>query len=295
VVVNRADLPIQAGVERHLASVEALIPRRPAWRVTGDHDIRPAPVQMVAGRAFRGETRSDRRLGVLLAVGAVLVITLAYGLAGGGLPIHAPATPLSSPTASPTASAVATAEPTEPGWLRPVVEPRLIIPVRPKTAWTVVDDGVPYLDLVYFLDDVGSAGYNVGLAIFEPRGVYDPLVETRKLPIPADLIGWIHDHPDLEAGEPVALTVAGFPATAIDVTVTYRAGGPKGQTAQFIDDGVGSWNLEFPSKKRIVLVELPDRPMLIVFGSRPEFFDAGIGQFESELRSMQFEGRGASP
>ena len=286
--MNRADLPIQAGVERHLASVEALIPPRPAWRATGDHDNRPAPVQVVAGRAIRGQARSDRRLGVLVAVGAVLIVTLAYGLAGGG--------GLSNPApSSPAPTATATAEPTEPGWLRPVVEPRLSIPVRPKTAWTVVEDGVPYLNLVYFLDDVGSAGYDVGLAIFEPRGVYDPAIETRKLPLPADLIGWIHDHPDLETGEPVELTVAGFPATAIDVTVTYRAGGPKGQTAQFIDDGVGSWNLEFPSKKRIVLVDLPDRPLLIVFGSRPEFFDAGIGQFESELRSIQFEGRGASP
>ena len=289
--MNRADLPIQAGMERHLASVEALIPPRPAWRATGDHDIRPAPVQMVAGRAIRGETRRDRRLGVLVAVGAVLVVTLAYGWAGGGLSNPPPSTPQPSPTAS----AVATAEPTEPGWLRPVVEPRLMIPVRPKTAWTVVDDGVPYLNLVSFLDAVGSTGYDVGLAIFEPHGVYDPVVETRKLPLPADLIGWIHDHPDLDAGEPVELTVAGFPATEIDVTVTYRAGGPKGQTAQFIDDGVGSWNLEFPHKKRIVLVQLPDRPLLIVFGSRPEFFDAGIGQFESELRSIQFDGRGASP
>lgn len=94
--------------------------------------------------------------------------------------------------------------------------------------------------------------------------------------------------PDLDSGEPAQLTVAGFPATAIDVTVTYQAGGKKGQTAQFIDDGVGSWNLEFPSKKRIVLVQLPDRPLLIVFGSRPEFFDDAISQFESELRSIEF-------
>jgi hypothetical protein len=179
--------------------------------------------------------------------------------------------------------------------LRPAVEPRLTIPVRPQTAWTVVDDGVTYLNLIYLLEDVGSAGYNVGLAIFEPRGVYDPAIETRKLPLPADLIGWIHDHPDLDSGEPMHLTIAGRPATSIDVTVTYRANGGKGQTAQFIDDGVGSWNLEFPSKKRIVLVELPDRPLLIVFDSRPEFFDVGIGQFEDLLRSIQFEGRSASP
>jgi hypothetical protein len=159
----------------------------------------------------------------------------------------------------------------------------------------VVEDGVPNLDLVYFFDDLGSIGYNVGVSIFEPLGVYDPVAETERLPLPPDLIGWIRDHPDLDAAEPVELTVAGLPATAIDVTVTYEPGGPKGQTAQFIYDGVGSRNLEVPAKKRIVLVELPDRPLLIVFGSRPEFFDAGVKQFEDLLPRIQFEDRGPSP
>jgi hypothetical protein len=235
--VNRADLPIQAGVERHLASVEALIPPRPAWRATGDQDIRPASVHVVAGGAIRGERRGDRRLALLVAVGAVIVVTLAYGLAGGGgRPGPLPSEPIPSPTATATPESTV-----EAGVLRPVVEPRLTIPVRPKTAWTVVEDGVPYLDLAYFLDTFGG-GYSVGLAVFEPRGVYDPVVETKRLPLPADLIGWIRNHPDLDAEKPAQLTVAGLPATAIDVTVTYRAGGPKGQTAQFIDDGVGSFS-----------------------------------------------------
>ena len=58
---------------------------------------------------------------------------------------------------------------------------------------------------------VRAGGYNVGLSVFEPRGVYDPIDETKRLPLPADLIGWIRDHPDLESGEPVQLTVAAFP------------------------------------------------------------------------------------
>ena len=148
---------------------------------------------------------------------------------------------------------------------------------------------------VYFLEDVGLGGYSVGLSVFEPQGVYDPIDETKRLPLPADLIGWIRDHPDLDSAEPVQLTVAGLPATAIDVTVTYRAGGPKGQTAQFIYDGIGSWNLESPGKKRIVLVDLPDRPILIVFGSRPEFFDDTISQFEDELARIQFGEGGPAP
>ncbi len=279
-----------SGVERRLTAVESLVPSKPAWRSAADHDMRPAHVRVVAGPALRHPPRGGRPLGLLLAVGAIVVVVLAYGLAGVGVPQS------SSPSAAiPSPSATASPGPTGAGWLRPAVEPRLTIPVRPKTGWTVVDDGVSGLNLAYFLDDVGSAGYNVGLAVFEPHGVYDPVVEERRLPLPADLIGWINDHPDVDAAEPVKLTVAGLPATAIDVTVTYESDGLKGQTAQFIDDGVGSRNLEAPNKERIVLVELPDRPLLIVFGSRPEFFDASISRFEDELRSIQFEDRGPSP
>lgn len=277
---------IRSGVERRLAAVESLIPSTPAWRSVGDADLRPATVRVVAGPAVRQGTRGGRRLGLLVAVGAVLILTLAYGLLGGG------SRPALDPSPAPSVSAEPT---TEAGALRPQIDPRLTIPVRPASAWTLVDDRSDFVQLAYFLDDVGSAGYNVGLMIVEPHGVYDPVVETRELPLPDDLIGWIQDHPDLESGEPFELTVAGLPATAIDVTVTYPPDGPKGQTAQFIDIGPGPMNLESPIKKRIVLVELPDRPLLIDFGSRPEFFDTTIGQFEDLLGAIQFEDRGPAP
>jgi len=290
--VSPADMDaIHAGVERRLAAVESLIPPRPRWRAAGDRDLRPLPVQVVAGPALRQAPLGSRRLGLLFVVGAIIVLILAYGLAGGGgQPSPLPSEPLPTPTA--TLSAEQTIV---PGALRPVVEPRLTIPVQPKTAWTVVEDRASILGLAYPLDDVGSGGGTVGLMVIEPHGVYDPVLEDPLLPLPADLIGWIRDHPDLESDEAVQLTVAGLPATAVDVTVTYRAGGSKGQTAQFIDIGPGSWNLESPSKKRIVLVHLPDRPLLIAFDSRPEFFDTGITPFEDLLRSIQFEERGPSP
>ena len=277
---------IRSGVERRLAAVELLIPSMPAWRSVGDADLRPATLRVVAGPAVRRGPRGDRRLGLLVAVGAVLALMLAYALLGGG------SRPALDPSPTPSSSAEPTAE---AGSLRPQIEPRLTIPVRPQSDWTVVEDRADDLQLAYFLDDLGSAGYNVGLLVVEPHGVYDPVVESYELPLPDDLIGWIQDHPDLEAGEPFELTVAGLPATAIDVTVTYPSDGPKGQTAQFIDIGPGPINLESPIKKRIVLVELPDRPLLIVFDSRPEFFDTSIGQFEDLLRTIQFEGGEPAP
>jgi hypothetical protein len=44
-----------------------------------------------------------------------------------------------------------------------------------------------------------------------------------------------------------------------------------------------------------VLVQLPDHPLLIVYDSRPEFFDAAIGAFEAELARIQVDERGGSP
>jgi hypothetical protein len=249
-------------------------------------DLRSTTVRVVAGPAIREGPQATRRLGLLVAVGAALGLLLAYGLLGGG----------SRPALLPTPTATTTTQPTtEAGALRPRIEPRLTIPIRPRSDWTLVDDREDLLQLVYFLEDVGSGGYNVGMMVVEPHGVYDPVLEGRKLPLPADLMGWIQDHPDLVSGEPFELTVAGLPATAIDVTVTYPPDGPKGQTAQFIDIGPGPWNLESPSRKRIVLVELPDRPLLLVFDSRPEFFDATVGQFDDLLRAIQFEGGDSAP
>ena len=62
---------IRSGVERRLAAVESLIPSTPAWRSVGDADLRPATVRVVAGPAVRQGPRGGRRLGLLVAVGAV--------------------------------------------------------------------------------------------------------------------------------------------------------------------------------------------------------------------------------
>ena len=225
--MNQADHDlIRSGVERRLAAVESLIPSTPAWRSVGDADLRPATVRVVAGPAVRQGPRGGRRLGLLVAVAAALGLLLAYGLLGEEVD-------------------------------RPSFRARLRRPRPSRPGATTKDRAASHhsgasrvrldrgrgprrlLQLAYFLDDVGSAGYNVGLLVVEPHGVYDPVLEGRELPLPDDLIGWIQDHPDLESGEPFELTVAGLPATAIDVTVTYPPDGPKGQTAQFIDIGPG--------------------------------------------------------
>ena len=282
---------VEAGVAGRLATMESLIPPKPAWRLTLDRDATMTTVRVIPGSTFRGRSGARRPVGALLAVGLIILLFMAYGLLGSGI---GPAPTSQSPAPTPTLEA--TPSPTRPdGLLRPAVDSRLVIPIRPNTPWTLVEDSPDHAGLAYFLEDVGFNGFSVGMLIAQPQGVYDPKDESGPLPLPADLIDWIRHHPDLDADEPTELTVAGLPAMAIDVTVTYPSTGPKGQTAQFIDIGPGSWNLESPSRKRIVLVQLPDHPLLIVFDSRPEFFDAGIGAFETELRRIQFEERGASP
>jgi hypothetical protein len=190
------------------------------------------------------------------------------------------------PSTSPTSTVPPTASPTPEGVLRPAVEPRLVIPLR-AAGWTLVGEDELGLDLVHLLEDVGDGGFNVAASVYEPHGVYDPVDETRRLPLPDDLMAWLETHPDLDADPPVDRTVAGHPARSIDALVTYEPG-PRGQTAQFIDFGGGSRNLEAPSRLRIVEVELPDRPLLIVYTARPELFDEGIDAFERLLSRLEY-------
>ena len=280
---------IQAGVMRRLAAVESVIPATGTWRSVADAR-RPGVVRVVAGPTLRAGPPVARPARLILALAAVTMLMFAYGLMGGGGQPSEPAP--ASPSATPVAT---TTEPTPPGMLRPAVEPRLLIPIRPASDWMLVDDTEGHLELAHFLDSVGDRGYNVGVTVLEPRAVYDPVVETRRLPLPDDLIAWIGDQPDLDADEPEEFAVAGLGASSIDATVTYPSDGPKGQTAQFIDAGDGSWNLESPTRMRLVLLDLPDRPLLIAFSSRPDFFDDSVSQFEALLRSVEFEERGPSP
>ncbi len=203
---------------------------------------------------------------------------------------------VAGPTASPSEAPTSTVSPaaSSSGVLRPAVEPHLLVPVEPDR-WTVITDQADMLSMIHLLQAVGAGGFNVGTSIYRPHGVYDPNDETKLLPLPSDLIGWIQAHPDLDASEPIATEVAGQQATAIDVTVTYESGGPKGQTEQFINIGPGSWNLEMPSKKRIVLLDLPSGPLLIVYDARPELFDQGVAEFDRLLNRIALEQPASSP
>jgi len=69
---------IQSGIDRRLATVESLIPSRPKWRSAGDQDIRPAVIRVVAGPAVHHGLFGGRRVGLLVAVGAVILLMVGY-------------------------------------------------------------------------------------------------------------------------------------------------------------------------------------------------------------------------
>ena len=125
---------------------------------------------------------AGRRLGLLFVVGAVLVLALAYGLvAGGGQPNLRASEPVATPTATTSAER-------NGGGRRPAPADRAAID-RPGATGDRLDRRrgrrSDYLELAYFLDEVGSTGYNVGLSIVEPHGVYDPVLdEAEELPLP---------------------------------------------------------------------------------------------------------------
>jgi hypothetical protein len=270
---------IRQGLERRLSAVEALIPDTPRWKAENE----PEPVRTVR-LVVNGTGRLADRHGfgwAATAIVAVIVVAAALLLRVSLEPLPGAAPPEGP---SPSVEASPSASPTHAGVVRPALEPRLSVPVDDR--WMVVHDGPEALHLVHLLQGVGSIGYNVSAAFVRAHGVYDPMNESRELPVPADLIGWIAAHPDLDAAQPFDLVVSGRPARAVDVTVTYQPGGAKGQTAQFIDIGPGPWNLEAPSKKRIVVLSMDDRPLLIVYDARPEVFDEGLGEFATLLEDI---------
>jgi hypothetical protein len=62
-------------------------------------------------------------------------------------------------------------------------------------------------------------GFNRLTEVYDPerRGLTGSLV-----PAPADLVGWLSSHPDLEAGVPEQVTVAGVPGEAVSIVVRFR-------------------------------------------------------------------------
>ena len=169
---------IRVGVEQHLAGCRVADPgaasvacrRRSRRRGLLSSESWPGP-------AVRGRPRGNRRLGLLVAVGAsVGAIRPAYGLIGGGSrPSIAPADLTPGPSATASVSPPSTVRGRRASTRRSSRE--LTVPVRPRVPLDrQCEDGVPYLDLVYFLDKrwVGRDTTSV-LSIFEPRGVYDPV------------------------------------------------------------------------------------------------------------------------
>jgi hypothetical protein len=90
-VTRHDDDRIRVAIEARLAFVEGIIPPPPAWRGVDEGNRESTRVAVVAGPAFRGGAQDGPALGLLLAVVAVLVAVLAYGLVAGlGVPRPSP-------------------------------------------------------------------------------------------------------------------------------------------------------------------------------------------------------------
>jgi hypothetical protein len=109
-----------------------------------------------------------------------------------------------------------------------------------------------------------SRGY---VMIGRPREVYDP-GSGRLVPPPADVVGWLRAHPDIDAGRPRAAQLAGLDAQVLDLTFRFSKPVHEApacvplQGTRCTELSPGEWHLD-GAVQRLYVVESDPGPLLV--------------------------------
>ena len=151
--------------------------------------------------------------------------------------------------------------------------------------------------------DIGaeSRGIYVGshVAALEPRSSCAPglAVEVERS---ADAIGtWLSEHPALDAGPPVAITIDGVEGVYVDGSLAASAeavcrSAPTPVALLFGEDGLDeagrAWGALEGQRARWILLDLePDRPILIMITARDDLYDELLAEAMPIVESFRFE------
>ena len=129
--------------------------------------------------------------------------------------------------------------------------------------------------------------------LFRPAKVYDDKDQNPD-PVPADMATWLHDRPQLRAGEPVATELDGRPAVRFDATVTHPdrtcdlGDGTKGRCAVLAPvPNNEPWRFVAGERVRFWVVDL-DGPVVVTISHRAEAFEAFSARAERVVQSLHF-------
>ena len=100
--------------------------------------------------------------------------------------------------------------------------------MSPEAAVDLSLEAADFLSMFFVTEEQRALGPNAtdsgprALTFSNVKEVFDPSRPAEKVAVPApeDMIAWLREHPNLEAGEPVPVTVGGVSGTQLDVEVS---------------------------------------------------------------------------
>jgi len=122
-------------------------------------------------------------------------------------------------------------------------------------------------------------------AISRVSEVVDPTTHSA-VAAPDDLMQWLTTHPQLTAGTPKEVTIAGLSAQAVDVTVTDRS--------ELEIFAFPSGNLKIPEgvSYRCHVLQLDGPDLAIIIGAPTAGFADAVERFQPVLDSMEIDAEG---
>src|SRR5918994_6483366 len=130
--------------------------------------------------------------------------------------------------------------------------------------------------------------------VYKPSELIDISGETT--PPPADLVGWLEQHPYLQTDKPEPVTVGGIKGEQIDVVVgelpkNYPEGLCSFDCVQLTLGSVGDeWAVEEGNKDRVtVLEDVKGETVIIEFGSPAAKFDEYWPEVEKVVQSVKWK------
>ncbi len=146
-------------------------------------------------------------------------------------------------------------------------------------------------------------GGSSNLIFANPEKVFDPTNRSEQKEVPApksadEWISWFQNHPNLEASEPVPVSVGGVPGVRIDITATsipenyaeYCGGQPCVPLFPTGATHMVSFAPHVGFKNRIVVVDVKGKPVVVDVSAPADKFDEFLLKAEKVLDTVKWKG-----
>jgi hypothetical protein len=102
-----------------------------------------------------------------------------------------------------------------------------------------------------------------------------------KITVPDDLAAWFGAHEDFQSGDPVALTIGGYPARQVDLTAMFAADTVHFPPDEFLRIGTGD-------RSRVVVIDVDGTTVAAIATAEAEDFETAVAQSQPIVESIQF-------